>query len=53
PELLAVRHRNTADGDVRNITMDRGLVMIIPGIHEGYTRSEREKVIHLILAARV
>ncbi|KAK2035690.1 hypothetical protein LZ31DRAFT_486259, partial [Colletotrichum somersetense] len=29
PELLTVRHRNTADGGVRNIMMDRGLVMIV------------------------
>ncbi|KDN67517.1 hypothetical protein CSUB01_12356 [Colletotrichum sublineola] len=53
PELLTVRHQNTADGGVRNIMMDRGLVMIVTGIHKGYSRSEREKFIHRFLPREI
>lgn len=53
PELLTVRIRNTADGGVRNVLMDHGGVMIVTGIHKGYTRSEQEKVIHRFLPREV
>ncbi|KAF6793337.1 hypothetical protein CMUS01_16109 [Colletotrichum musicola] len=53
PELLTIRIRNTVDGGVRNVLIDRGLVMIVTGIHKGYTRSEKEKVIHRFLPREV
>jgi hypothetical protein len=53
PELLTMRFRNTADGGVRNIFMDRGLVMTVTGYHKGYSRSEELKIVHRFLPREV
>ncbi|KAJ4129428.1 hypothetical protein NW765_016300 [Fusarium oxysporum] len=42
-EILTIRHRNTAAGGIRNIFIDRGLVMIIIGIHKNLSQSQRLK----------
>ncbi|KAJ4175501.1 hypothetical protein NW767_015765 [Fusarium falciforme] len=34
-EILTLRHRNTAPGGIRNIFIDRGMVMLVTGIHKG------------------
>jgi hypothetical protein len=52
-ELLTIRHRNTANGGVRNLIIDRGLVMIVMGYHKGFSRSERLKVIQRFLSREV
>ncbi|KAL6355264.1 hypothetical protein LRP88_10850 [Fusarium phalaenopsidis] len=52
-ELLTLRHRNTAAGGIRNIFLDQGLVMLVTGIHKGFSRSERLKVIHRFLPQEV
>ncbi|KAJ0127365.1 hypothetical protein HZ326_29530 [Fusarium oxysporum f. sp. albedinis] len=33
-ELLTLRHRNTANGGIRNILYDRGLIMLVAGYHK-------------------
>ena len=53
PELLTIRHRNTANGGVRNLMMDRGLLMIVMGYHKGFSRSERLKVIQRFLPREI
>ncbi|KAL6359919.1 hypothetical protein LRP88_07347 [Fusarium phalaenopsidis] len=52
-ELLTLRHRNTAAGGIRNIFLDQGLVMLVTGIHKGFSRSKRLKVIHRFLPQEV
>lgn len=52
-ELLAIRHRNTANGGVRNILVDKGLVMIVTGAHKGFSSTERLKIIHRFLPREV
>ena len=52
-EILTIRHRNTATGGIRNILIDRGLVMIIVGIHKNLSQSQRLKVIHRFLPKEV
>lgn len=52
-EILTIRHRNTAAGGIRNIFIDRGLVMIIIGIHKSLSQSQRLKVIHRFLPQEV
>ncbi|KAM0540020.1 hypothetical protein ACHAPJ_013628, partial [Fusarium lateritium] len=52
-EILTIRHRNTAAGGIRNIFIDRGLVMIIIGIHKNLSQSQRLKVIHRFLPQEV
>jgi superfamily II DNA helicase RecQ len=53
PEVLTIRHRNTANGGIRNLIMDRGLLMIVMGYHKGFSRSERLKVIQRFLPREI
>jgi RecQ family ATP-dependent DNA helicase len=53
PELLTVRYKNTAEGGVRNVLIDRGLIMIVTGYHKGFSRTERLKVIHRFLPREI
>ncbi|KFA70949.1 hypothetical protein S40288_10242 [Stachybotrys chartarum IBT 40288] len=53
PELLTIRHRNTANGGIRNLIMDRGLLMLVMGYHKGFSRSERLKVIQRFLPREI
>ena len=53
PELLTVQHRNTANGGVRNIFIDSGLVMIVTRYHKGFNHTEREKIIHRFLPREI
>jgi superfamily II DNA helicase RecQ len=52
-ELLTLRHRNTANGGIRNILYDRGLIMLVAGYHKGFSKTERLKVIHRFLPREV
>ncbi|GKU10137.1 unnamed protein product, partial [Fusarium langsethiae] len=52
-ELLTLRHRNTANGGIRNILYDRGLIMLVAGYHKGFSKTERVKVIHRFLPREV
>ncbi|RGP76773.1 hypothetical protein FSPOR_6, partial [Fusarium sporotrichioides] len=52
-EILTIRHRNTAAGGLRNIFIDRGLVMIVIGIHKNLSQSQRLKIIHRFLPQEV
>ncbi|KAF4442495.1 hypothetical protein F53441_11726, partial [Fusarium austroafricanum] len=52
-ELLTLRHRNTANGGIRNILYDRGLIMLVAGYHKGFSKTERLKIIHRFLPREV
>ncbi|KAM6513777.1 hypothetical protein FALCPG4_014992 [Fusarium falciforme] len=52
-ELLTIRHRNTANGGIRNILVDQGLIMIVTGVHKGFSTSGRLKIIHRFLSREV
>lgn len=52
-EILTLRHRNTAPGGTRNIFIDRGMVMLVTGIHKGLSRSQRLRVVHRFLPREV
>jgi hypothetical protein len=45
-EVMGIRHSNTANGGVRNIMIDRGMVCFITSYHKNYRSSEQVKVIH-------
>lgn len=53
PEISSVRFRNTANGGVRNLFIDRGLVMIVTGYHKGYSKTQKVKVIHRFLPREI
>lgn len=53
PEIIGIRHRNTANGGVRNVFIDKGLVLFVTSYHKGYELSEQTKVIHRFLPPEV
>lgn len=53
PELLTIRLRDIVDRGIQNVLLDRGLVIVITGIHKGYSRSEKEKVIYRFLPREI
>lgn len=46
PELLSIRHSNTAKGEHRNIFIEDGLVVFVTRYHKGYAMSGDVKIIH-------
>ncbi|MGH3848179.1 MAG: DEAD/DEAH box helicase, partial [Pseudonocardiaceae bacterium] len=46
PELLSIRHRNTAAGGQRNVFIEDGLVALVTRYHKGFYASGDAKVIH-------
>jgi hypothetical protein len=46
PEILGLRWKNTANGGVRNIIMENGLVGLVAQYHKGYRSSGNIKIIH-------
>ncbi|KAF5227551.1 hypothetical protein FANTH_14744 [Fusarium anthophilum] len=52
-ELLTLRHRNTANGGIRNILYERGVIMLVAGYHKGFSKTERLKIIHRFLPREV
>ena len=46
PELLSIRHRNSAAGRHRNVFIEDGLVAFITRYHKGFSASGDAKVIH-------
>ncbi|GME34865.1 putative DNA helicase protein [Neofusicoccum parvum] len=46
PEILSIRHSNTAKGGHRNIFVEDGLVVFVTRYHKGYAMSGDVKVIH-------
>jgi superfamily II DNA or RNA helicase len=53
PELLSIRHRNTAAGGQRNIFIEDGLVACVTRYHKGFYASNDAKVIHRYLPRAV
>ena len=53
PEMLTLRHRNTANGGVRNTFVDQGLVVLVTMYHKGYELSGRLKPIQRFLPKEV
>jgi hypothetical protein len=46
PELLSIRHRNTAAGGHRNVFIEDRLVVLVTRYHKGFYASSDAKVIH-------
>ncbi|KAJ5571339.1 hypothetical protein N7535_004999 [Penicillium sp. DV-2018c] len=46
PELLSIRHRNTANSGLRNVFIEDGLVAFVTRYHKGFYASGDAKVIH-------
>jgi hypothetical protein len=53
PEIISIRHRNTANGGIRNIFIDGGLVLFVTAYHKGYEYSEKAKLIQRFLPKEV
>jgi len=47
-ELLSLRFQNT-QGGLRNVFLDRGLIMLVTGYHKGYNHSGYTKVVYRYL----
>lgn len=53
PEIISIRHRNTANGGIRNIFLDGGLVLFVTAYHKGYEYSEKTKLIQRFMPREV
>ncbi|KAJ5202161.1 uncharacterized protein N7498_006824 [Penicillium cinerascens] len=53
PELLSIRHRNTAAGGQRNVFIEDGLVALVTRYHKGFYASGDAKVIHRYIPREV
>ncbi len=53
PEILSIRHRNTSDGQHRNIFVEDGLMVFVTRYHKGYSCSGSVKIIHRYLPREV
>ena len=53
PEIISIRHRNTANGGIRNVFIDRGMVLFVTAYHKGYEYSEQTKIIQRFLPREV
>jgi hypothetical protein len=53
PELLSLRHANTAQGGVRNIFVENGLIAFVTAYHKGYSMTGDVKLIHRYLPREV
>jgi len=53
PEILSVRHENTAKGNHRNLFVEDGLVVFVTQYHKGYAMSGDIKIIHRYLPREV
>ncbi|KAJ4375413.1 hypothetical protein N0V85_009039 [Neurospora sp. IMI 360204] len=52
-ELLSLRFKNTQEGGLRNVFLDRGLIMLATGYHKGYNHSGYTKVVYRFLPKAV
>lgn len=53
PEIMSLRHRNTANGGIRNIFIDQGLVVFVTMYHKNYERSGKLNLIQRYLPREV
>lgn len=53
PEILSIRHSNTAKSGHRNIFVEDGLVVFVTRYHKGYAMSGDVKIIHRYLPREV
>lgn len=53
PEILSVRHRNTAQGGHRNMFIEDGMVVYVTKYHKGMQMSGDVKIIHRYLPREV
>jgi len=53
PEILSVRHRNTAQGGHRNLFIEDGMVVFVTRYHKGFEVKGDVKIIHRYLPREV
>ncbi len=53
PELLSIRHCNSAKGGQRNIFVEDGLMSFVTGYHKGYRMTGDVKIVHRYLPREV
>lgn len=53
PEIMSLRHRNTANGGVRNVFIDQGLVVFVTMYHKNYERNGKLNPIQRFLPREV
>ena len=53
PEILSIRHSNTAKGEHRNVFVEEGLLVFVTRYHKGYAISGDVKIIHRYLPKEV
>jgi hypothetical protein len=46
PEILSIRHRNTANGGIRNVGVENGLMFYVPKTHKNYMQTGSMKIVH-------
>lgn len=52
-EILSVHHSNTVKGLMRNVFIEKGLIVMVSRYHKGYRASGSEKIIHRYLPRAV
>jgi len=52
-ELLGMRYANTKQGGLRNIFIDRGMVVFVTAYHKNYRQTGKVKIIHRYLPKEV
>ena len=46
PEIMSIRHRNTANGGIRNVGIEDGLMVLFTMTYKGYRSTQKVKIIH-------
>ena len=52
-ELLSIRYKNTENGLIRSVFIEKGLISLVPTYHKGFIRSAKPKIIHRYLPREV
>jgi hypothetical protein len=53
PEVIGIRHTNTANGGIRNVFAHHGMMCFVTVYHKNYQSSEQVKIIHRYLPREV
>ena len=44
-KIMSIRHQNTSNGGIRNVFIDRGMVLFVTAYHKGYEFSKHTKIV--------
>ena len=53
PEILSIRHRNTFNSRLRNISIENGIMFFAPRTYKNYIQRGKEKVVYYFLPREI